>query len=123
MQASGVSAQDVLGRGVTITLKDKPLDEALQEISAASKVKFAYPDKLVKQQKPITRRYDNARLEQVLDDMLKESGLMHQVVGDIVVIKKALDRHGAALRAGQDHRKGHGCRFFGRAVVRGFRDC
>ncbi|MGN7722512.1 TonB-dependent receptor [Chitinophaga sp. 22620] len=89
MQASGVSAQDVLGRGVTITLKDKPLDEALQEISAASKVKFAYPDKLVKQQKLITRRYDNARLEQVLDDMLKESGLMHQVVGDIVVIKKA----------------------------------
>ncbi|GEP98027.1 SusC/RagA family TonB-linked outer membrane protein [Chitinophaga cymbidii] len=90
LHASGGFAQDVLRKGVSITLKEKPLDEALQEISAASKVKFAYPDKLVKQQATITRRYNDARLEQILNDILQPSGLTYEVVGSMIVIKKAV---------------------------------
>lgn len=87
--ATAGAAQDILQRGVTVTLKEKPLQEALQEISAAAKVKFAYPDKLVKQSALISRQYNNAPLQRVLNDLLQTNGMQYELVGNMIVIKRA----------------------------------
>ncbi|OQP68274.1 hypothetical protein A4R26_00230 [Niastella populi] len=90
LQASGGYAQDILQKEISITLKKKSLDAALQEISAVSKVKFAYPNSLVKQDGTISRQYVNTRLVHILDDLLEPGRLTYEVVGNMIVIKKAV---------------------------------
>lgn len=83
---TSVNAQDVLGKKVTLELKDAPIIEVLLDIQKQTGVNFAYEKAQLEPLKPVTLNVKQMPLEEVLKIVLKDSGFTYKITGNTIAI-------------------------------------
>lgn len=87
MAASFAKGQDVLKKHVSVNLKNITLSKALDNISAASGVKFTYNGTVANSKMKISAKVSNQELGKVLDNALKQTPYKYTVLGDEILIR------------------------------------
>lgn len=70
-----VNAQDSKSEKVTISVKNQTLEKTFKEISSQTDVKFFYNEAIAKSEKTVSLKFENAKLNTVLDEIKKQTGL------------------------------------------------
>ena len=73
---------------VNLNLKNANLEKVFQEIQSQTEFDFFYKNEHLPQNKIINKAYDNAKLDKVLDDVLKGTGLIYRVLNKDIVITR-----------------------------------
>lgn len=76
---------------LSLSMKDKPLEQVLQEIKAKTGYRFFYKLDMLNNAKKVTIRIDNADLPNVLDMIFKEQPFTYQIVNKTIIIKPRLN--------------------------------
>jgi TonB-linked SusC/RagA family outer membrane protein len=87
MAASFANGQDVLKKHVSVNLKNITLSKALDNISAASGVKFTYNGTVANSKIKISAKVSNQELGKVLDNALKQTPYKYTVLDDEILIR------------------------------------
>lgn len=75
---------------LSLSLKDRPLEEVLKEIKAKTGYKFFYRLDLLSNAKNVSIRIDNADLPYVLDMIFKDQPFTYQIVNKTIIVKSRL---------------------------------
>lgn len=75
---------------LSLSLKDRPLEDVLREIKVKTGYKFFYKLDMLDNAKRVTIRIDNADLSNVLDIIFKEQPFTYQIVDKTIIIKPRL---------------------------------
>ena len=87
--ASSSYGQKFLESNARIKLKSVTLAEALEQIAAGQRIKFAYSDVVIRQTEKITQTFNNKPVQEILQELLTPRQLTYKVVNDVVVIEAA----------------------------------
>lgn len=71
LQAVPQSNVRLLERSITITLDNVPMGEALKIVSREAGVTFSYSSKLFDESQPVTQRFTNQTIREILDELFK----------------------------------------------------
>lgn len=71
LQAVPQSNVRLLERSITITLDNVPMGEALKRVSREAGVTFSYSSKLFDESQPVTQRFTNQTIREILDELFK----------------------------------------------------
>ncbi|MCJ8209577.1 TonB-dependent receptor [Mucilaginibacter sp. RS28] len=80
-------AQEVLNKRVTINLKSERLSEALDDISAATNVKFTYNGTVTNSRVKVSVTAKNQQLGELLEQLLQKVPFTYTVLDDEILIK------------------------------------
>lgn len=83
---------DVLQRRVSLDFQEKPLGAALNDISVAYNVRFAYSTDIVPIDEPVSVRVRNESLDYALETMLAETKVEYRAIGSHIVLKVNRDK-------------------------------
>lgn len=75
LSSQNVSAQDSKSEKVTISVKNQTLEKTFKEISSQTDVKFFYNEAIAKSEKTVSLKFQDAKLNTVLDEIKKQTGL------------------------------------------------
>lgn len=75
---------------LSLSMKDRPLEQVLQEIKAKTGYRFFYKLDMLNNAKKVTIHIDNADLLNVLDMIFKEQPFTYQIVNKTIIIKPRL---------------------------------
>ncbi len=91
---SMISGNELLQKQVSLTAKNKPLNEFLTELEIKSGVQIVFNNSDLTNVKPVSGNFNNQTIAQILDHSLKGSKLSYTVVNKAIVLKKEshLDR-------------------------------
>ncbi len=81
-------AQAILKQRISLTIKNKQIEDVLQEIQTKTKVKFAFSPKYVQAANPVSISVENQPLEEVLNQLLKPLNLKYRVSKSLVIITR-----------------------------------
>lgn len=73
---------------VDLKLKNATLEEVFQAIQDQSEFDFFYKNEILSSQKSISKTFNNAKIEEVLDNVLEGTGLTYRVLDKDIVVKK-----------------------------------
>lgn len=76
---------------ISLSMKDRPLEQVLQEIKAKTGYRFFYKLDMLNNAKKVTIHINNAELPNVLDMIFKEQPFTYQIVNKTIIIKPRLD--------------------------------
>lgn len=71
---------------VNLNLKNASLEKVFQEIQSQTEFDFFYKNEHLPPNKTISKTYSNAKIDRVLDDVLKGTGLIYRVLNKDIVI-------------------------------------
>lgn len=74
-------------QGITLQVKNAPLEKVLQEIKKQSGYDLWYESRLLLQAKPVDIQLSNAALPEALDACFREQPFTYSIVGKIIVVK------------------------------------
>ncbi len=74
---------------ITVNVKSKPIKDVISLIQDQVEYSFLYNTKLVNVEKPITVKFNNASLQQVLDKVLAENGIAWKIADKQIVLSVA----------------------------------
>ncbi len=72
---------------LTLRFENNSLPEAFQKISAAAGVEFSYDPSVLPKEKKVTATFERASLRQILDFLLKDTGLGYVTLGNRIIVK------------------------------------
>ncbi len=73
---------------INLELKNANLEEVFQSIQEQTEFDFFYKNEYLPSDKRITKTFDNVKIDNVLEDVLKGTGLMYKVLNKDIVITK-----------------------------------
>jgi len=79
-------SQSLLDKKISVHFINLPLEQALGGITKTYQIKFSYANNLIPLKKPVTAQMDNQPLRNVLNEMLKKTGVSYQQVGNQIVL-------------------------------------
>lgn len=89
LQANTLAGQDLNKIIVSLELKNSSLKETLKQIERHTKIRFTYKSEDIRSFKHITYHKNNQKLDQLLQELLNESGLTYEAVNEnVLIIKK-----------------------------------
>lgn len=81
-------AQDILSKKITLSFTNASLDKALQDITAITGLKFAYPDNLLDKAARVSKSFRNEKLSDILNKLLPDN-LSYKLIDNTIVLKNA----------------------------------
>src|SRR5438552_17733784 len=97
LQPSAAQEKNMEGYHITITLKDRPFQEALTIIESKVPFKFAYSTDLVLHQKNVSLTATNIALPDLLSIVLRGTYLTYHIIGHQIVLQSVVLRPGITL--------------------------
>jgi hypothetical protein len=91
-QAHANDGQAVLETRVTVTYKDTPVKKILMGLERAASAKFAYSGSFVNLKEKTTLQVTNARLGDVLDELLKPRNIRYSVQNDFIILTQTANK-------------------------------
>ena len=82
-------AQELLERGVTLSLSKTTLREALSQLASTTQVKFAYSRDIIRLSQPVDVSAQKESLSSVLDKLLTPLRIEYRVVDDQILLSKS----------------------------------
>ena len=79
-----VSAQDI-----DTVYKNTPIEQVFSDLREKTNHEFVYQKQILQGVKPVTCTLKDKRLEEVLNEVLKGTGLTYEIVDNTVIIRKA----------------------------------
>ena len=76
------------GQGITFSVKDAPIEKVFLEIKRQTGYHFLYNDAWLQQTKPVTGRFTNATLQQVLTICFSNQPFTYSIVEKTIVLKR-----------------------------------
>ncbi len=76
---------------IDLNLKDASLEKVFQSIQEQTEFDFFYKNEHLPANKTISKAYANARIDEVLDEVLEGTGLVYRVLNKDIVITKGQD--------------------------------
>jgi len=80
-------AQD-LSKKVSIKMKDKPLNEVINEISKQGNINFSYSSQIITIDKRISIKAKNKSIKEILDEVLLKNGIDYLIIENQVILKQ-----------------------------------
>ena len=89
---NGLSQTNPLDKVISVTFDDITIKEALNILKNRAGVSFAYNDNLKELDKKITKRFNDKKITEILDALLKTNDLGYRRVGNNITIYKTTGR-------------------------------
>lgn len=86
---SSVVKAQLTEKRVTIEFSDQKLEKVLKTIATKAQFRLVYNNQIKKNDSPISGNYNNIRLKDLLDRLLKSNKLTYEVINDQFVVVKA----------------------------------
>ncbi len=81
-----VFAQD-LNKKISIKMKDKPLNEVINEISKQGQINFSYSSQIIAVDKKVSIKAKNKSVKVILDEVLVKNGIDYVLVENQIILK------------------------------------
>jgi TonB-linked SusC/RagA family outer membrane protein len=79
--------QDILSQPVSITIENQQVEQAIQQISKQTSVKFIYSPQLIRSARKVSLTVQNRPLSEVLNSLLRPLSISYEVVGSQIVLR------------------------------------
>ncbi|MCK4662547.1 MAG: TonB-dependent receptor [Bacteroidales bacterium] len=88
------SQQINLDKKISITVKDKPLDEVLNEISVLGQINFSYSNEQIHRENKITINATDKTIKEILDEIFSDININYIIVENQIILKPLKDKPG-----------------------------
>ncbi|MBN8835798.1 MAG: SusC/RagA family TonB-linked outer membrane protein [Sphingobacteriia bacterium] len=92
LKASDANAQAVLDKRITLNIKQRPLNDVFEEISALAKVSFTYSGNSVNTDNKISIAVKNAKISYILNKILAPLSISYVVIDEKIVIRSSTNQ-------------------------------
>lgn len=114
---SGLNAQELLDRKITIRFQDQQLEKCLKEIEQKSGVHFSYNAKQIRAvSKPIRQTFEDKEIRFVLDQLLTGTGLQYEEMGGQITLYQLVSNEETVILSGYLRSKASGEHLIGARI-------
>jgi len=80
-------AQGVLSRKISISFKQKKIEEVVKYLQNFQGIGFSYSRNIVNLEQKVSRNYKNVELKMVLDDIFRQSDVIYQYKAGLIILQ------------------------------------
>ncbi len=89
--AGDVSAQELLNRRISLTIRDQNIKTVLHSIEKAANVKFSYSPQIVRSRQLVSMRVQNSTLKEVLEKLLVPLKVDFSISGEQIILARTVE--------------------------------
>ncbi|REA59666.1 hypothetical protein DSL64_16800 [Dyadobacter luteus] len=91
-QAIPLSAQELLGRRVSVNVNKEPIHLVLQQLEKAADVRFVYSARVINARQKVSLNVQNQKLSAVLESVFDKTNIAWDIVGGQIILKRKLQQ-------------------------------